>query len=873
MELRSCNLLHFVQAIKSRSEVKVLNVFRGKPALKFKKLEDIYGAGYSENCDLVPVFRPKLEFVDMEVDSERTMVKSPGMLAEEKTTKGGSETVWSCGIGGVARLEDELGDLEYGTMTLKQIKESCKSQKRRYSRCPDSTREESGSFFLAKKELSCSLSNENDDDVMMQPLSSWKSRILKNNAKRKGKEISARSSSQNAKPVVNSEEFSSDRAISQPNDNVQAPIHIKVEVPETRISDRLTMLDTAIHSSCGFDKPFSYPKAVYVGELEDNDGCALKAGMPVVHGEDIGSPKYFVLEAAAVGESNTDLDKASDHSSRIQVPSLLGQEPLHCVVNEQCFEFVDEPDFKSTIVDNTEVNTSHSMKISSSDTNEDTVLQHTTIDDCTDVATPHGTFFRDENECCIVDEHSDYIAQSDLSASRGETITTNDAELTTDHVLDPSLSESGKENFVMDHLPHDSYPEKVSPAKIVPQVYNVSQSLGIHKNLKTRSNSQAQGPQVESVDSLQLVNASNIHVSSLSQDGVEDDGAHFEASTTTEDDAAHFEVSTTSSPISDSGSLWYSHSSPYPDDRMVSDADRSPFPIERQSSVSACSDVSKNYPNVVHANSFKLVTPAYGDAHHLSKLQHPPEKLLSSRKIISPTSQKRLRQAMESSELDEEEHFRHVRELCYRKLTEDKIGKLEEANQNKRDEVSMHPKQATKKLKSTANDFHQKSILKAPYPSRPQAQLNTGYSSVQSISDSAISFSQQQLRDIVSTAAKLTTELKSMKDIVEEALHHRTIPAISSKYTADEVRNAIQNATQVEESSKKWLSILSRDCNRFCKIMQMTSRGSTDSRNAVLKKRKIVFADEAGGKLCDVRTFENELTASLENNTDKTAMV
>jgi hypothetical protein len=43
----------------------------------------------------------------------------------------------------------------------------------------------------------------------------------------------------------------------------------------------------------------------------------------------------------------------------------------------------------------------------------------------------------------------------------------------------------------------------------------------------------------------------------------------------------------------------------------------------------------------------------------------------------------------------------------------------------------------------------------------------------------------------------------------------------------------------------------------------LTDKASPTSGNVVHKeKRKIVFADEAGGKLCDVKTFEND-TASV----------
>lgn len=34
-----------------------------------------------------------------------------------------------------------------------------------------------------------------------------------------------------------------------------------------------------------------------------------------------------------------------------------------------------------------------------------------------------------------------------------------------------------------------------------------------------------------------------------------------------------------------------------------------------------------------------------------------------------------------------------------------------------------------------------------------------------------------------------------------------------------QVRNALNNTKKVEETAKKWLSLMTRDCTRFCKIM------------------------------------------------------
>ncbi|KAK9271349.1 hypothetical protein L1049_026939 [Liquidambar formosana] len=119
------------------------------------------------------------------------------------------------------------------------------------------------------------------------------------------------------------------------------------------------------------------------------------------------------------------------------------------------------------------------------------------------------------------------------------------------------------------------------------------------------------------------------------------------------------------------------------------------------------------------------------------------------------------------------------------------------------------------------------------------------------------------MHDIESLAMKLTTELKSMKDIVAETLHADAVPATSLKDNVDEIRMAIENATKMEETARRWLSMMARDCNRFCKIMRLTEKGTTDSGNTTHKERKkITFADEAGGKLCHVKFFEDGMAST-----------
>lgn len=115
-----------------------------------------------------------------------------------------------------------------------------------------------------------------------------------------------------------------------------------------------------------------------------------------------------------------------------------------------------------------------------------------------------------------------------------------------------------------------------------------------------------------------------------------------------------------------------------------------------------------------------------------------------------------------------------------------KIGRLGRASLNQRVDLTISPERITRKPKNDKNDFHHKGILKVPHP-RTIPSLGTGCNSVQSCSESAISFSQKQMRDFESIATKLTKELNSMKDVVQESWHAKVYPATSLKYSADEV--------------------------------------------------------------------------------------
>ncbi|TMW97654.1 hypothetical protein EJD97_005192 [Solanum chilense] len=261
------------------------------------------------------------------------------------------------------------------------------------------------------------------------------------------------------------------------------------------------------------------------------------------------------------------------------------------------------------------------------------------------------------------------------------------------------------------------------------------------------------------------------------------------------------------------------------------------------------------------------------------ELSPPPERLLSTRKAISPSSQERLCLAMNSIDLiDDLENYKCKEKLTFAGHEDSDRSSLADASTSKDSErsprsnqakVFIGPKQISRRLKIgkrssppkgnlVKRSSPLKSNLEGPRLSRSLPQLSTGCTSMKRCSESAIAFSQRQMHDIESLASKLMNELKSMKDMVEDKLLFEAYRTSSLKNDADEVKNAIKSATKVEETTRKWLSMMTRDCTRFCKIMKLTQNGSTDSKNSVHREgRKISFADEAGGTLCHFNYFED----------------
>ncbi|XP_021612274.1 uncharacterized protein LOC110614894 isoform X2 [Manihot esculenta] len=772
MELRSCNHLHFIWVAKDGLATKALNVYRGRPALKFKKVKDLYGTEDAKTFNPLPVFRPKVEFEYDEAESLHT-------LAGERTIKVDGETSES-NIKGIDVGEREIDDHNFGNMTLKQIKERCKEKRRNASRYVGLSKETTETCSLGKGNHFNSQSEEDEYD-MMEPLSCWKSRILnKMKTVRKGRNRSV-VSSQKAISIVKHEEITSHEVIFQSNENLPAPTDVKVEVSELT-SNCKDMIITAANSSFNCNKPETCCGEEPTEEYEAVNNYSLEAGSSMRTSEVPDTANGSVSETGISVITSEELT-TNACGFETQMPTFFSNEPQYCGTNEEYYEYL---------------------------------------------------------------EHEDPESIPNVKSSGGELLMEDTAEVISNKFSDFSLSEAKEEVAFVDQHPKNDSPETVSLSEVYIPVLHPETLPCVHESSwKLSSGIQVQVLDVPINNSPQGVELSKRNDSCLPHDE-------------TKDDTLHVGASVISNPGRECSAFWNASLHSSTKGSLDSILDDSPIDEKMRAPLTARVDSSRSCSTVIQLSIDEpVLSERVEDCHH-SKMQHPPERLFSTRMAISPTSQKRLREAMVSTELDDEQYYRYARKLCYRKQNENKNGRLEVSSQIKRAEVIISPKKVVRKPKAGNNGFHQNDILKVPHPSCAVQGSSTGRTSVRSSSESAILFSQQQMRDIESVATKLAKELQFMKYIVEETLQSNVYPATSWKYSADEMRLAVQNATRVEESARRSLSVMARDCNRFCKIMKLAEKGSAASQNGLCKKRKIVFADEAGGKLCDVKTFEDD---------------
>ncbi|KAL9303276.1 hypothetical protein ACSQ67_020539 [Phaseolus vulgaris] len=247
-----------------------------------------------------------------------------------------------------------------------------------------------------------------------------------------------------------------------------------------------------------------------------------------------------------------------------------------------------------------------------------------------------------------------------------------------------------------------------------------------------------------------------------------------------------------------------------------------------------------------------------------SKLHHP-ERLLSTRKAISPSSQEKLCKAVESVDLNHKIKLKCKGKICFSEQTDKMNGTADGGDDITGAEFTDIPNKI-RFIPRTKRVSHPKGISKIPHSSHQATRL--ACSSVQSCPKSAIAFTKQQMHDAECLAMRLTRELKSMKDIVDDMLRSEFCLNTSLRHKVNEARVAVKKATRAEEAAKRCLAFMSRDCSRFCKIMKLSDDGPPPPPQEVVRKerKKIAFADEAGGRLCQVKFYEDDGVPLSESN-------
>ncbi|KAL0391980.1 UNVERIFIED_CONTAM: hypothetical protein Sradi_2420800 [Sesamum radiatum] len=209
--------------------------------------------------------------------------------------------------------------------------------------------------------------------------------------------------------------------------------------------------------------------------------------------------------------------------------------------------------------------------------------------------------------------------------------------------------------------------------------------------------------------------------------------------------------------------------------------------VEKQGSASSITDATSqsSREHQTSDGADRILTP---------ESRQPPERLFSTRKAISPSSQEQLCLAMNSVELSDDVDQHKCKGKLFDKQTEKNSSPVRPEFHRARLTIK-HGGQGQVgqgKIIISSRDIIKKSKnaklnLEGPRFSRTLPNLSAGCTSIQGCSESAIAFSQRQMQDMESLAVKLMNELKSMKDIVEQKLLFEAYRSASLRSDADEV--------------------------------------------------------------------------------------
>ncbi|XP_020212897.1 uncharacterized protein LOC109797308 [Cajanus cajan] len=755
MELRCCGQLHCIQAIKGGLVTKVPNVARGQPKLKFKKFTDIYDDLLSHNDDGI-------------------VERSCSDLIEESTMKTMPDaSVCNVNDGDDQRINN-LDDDDFDNFTLTQIRESCKTRKRKHSQCLDSSERnikiEDFSFpeDYGKEQMVV------DDSDFMETLSSWKSKISKN-TKAKKKRCFKDAISTNTLEIM-----------------------LVVKSEEILISHELPPSTEDIQNGQEFP-PSS-------GEIQDGQVCS-PSSEEIQDGQEFPPSSEVIVTDQEIPSSSGYSSALIEVKSEVPETDCFGEQDNYSIIESQEAEIIYEWNLENELnnvwQERVELIPLQMVRPSSMDI---VISSNTGLSNDQSPFMPAIEF---ESEECIIHPDLHYISPQVLALVEGRSSDIYDSQPGGD--TDTAVSLSNEPTKDLEY---------------------------IDVELKD--------------DNTFLGDCNNDEFTTGSEDPVK-------PSSTTEDGPNSDEFTTDSeNQVEPSSTIEHG---PISDGCLVRCSDDIPD-YEKQSFASVNIDEKR------HISEATDELTSWDEFNGSSKL-HRPERLPSTRKAISPSSQERLCKARQSVDLNHKNKLKWKGKLCFSEQTDKMNGTAEETL----DDVTGArftdiPNKISVIPRTSKRVSHPKGISKIPHTSRQASRI--GCSTVQSCSKSAIAFTQQQMHDVESLAMKLTRELNSMKDIVDDMLRSEFCLNTSLRHKVNEARMAVKNATRAEEAAKRCLAFMSRDCSRFCKIMKLADDGPPpqDVVPQVVRKerKKIAFADEAGGKLCQFMFYEDDGVSLSESN-------
>ncbi|KAK6938812.1 hypothetical protein RJ641_032320 [Dillenia turbinata] len=737
---------------------------RGRQMLKFRTIEEIYKEGEGKHVGFHAKPKPQ-DCLPLDSNSEKTENLGP-FLVERRIKGYDPETCSQCN----EEQNCNPDDLCFGEMTLKQLRDSYKTKKRKHA-TSIGMNTTAGTCSRVKQE-NCGMQTEEDEFDLKGPLSYWKAKISKN---LKGKRKHVRkhvSLSSKLEVAVKSVQIPDHHDSSGYITELHIPLSVKLEVLGPDCSESKLKISGSNDSlPCCVEKGSS-PGTLSIKENEESD---LPVHRPLCH------------------DVNEVVNEYAQHIEHIPLlPASIS-----------CTEIlsVDDP--------------------------QEHVEPATVLPACTS-----------STEILMVDDPEVTCVQSLVS-----------------HLVEPE-----RENIVTQAVPDDSFSEKISqkrdsspdmedcsPQDSVPGFLIVEggNNNGLQSNVLTHGDDRYMFPDV---------------------------GKKSLAEEASVGSPANHAVTICTSSL---------HALLRPRSNWVLVDDSSITTSKQKSVVPSCIDETKNGT----ADSHSCSATNESAAHEASSMRsdHPPERLLSMRKAISPSSQEKLCRAMDCMELYEDAGTVKSRgKLCFEEQPEKwalsagaglKDGEItvstdQHANiinrTGARTQFSCGPKKILPMPKNEKRSLQREGILKVPHLSH----ASTGGNNTQGCVENAISFSQRQMHDIERLANMLTNELTSIKRMVGEIFQHEAFPAAFPNHKWDEVKMTIKRASKAEETANRWLSMMTRDCNRFCKIMlimvcnlydtlpldqiqRQNEKGTAGVSTGIEKeKRRITFADEAGGSLC-----------------------